>query len=390
MNINSKKVCIMGLGHVGLPTACILAISGYSVLGVDIDPKVVSYLKSGKLTNLEPNLEKFFKKATQIGNLNVSTQVESADIYIVATPTLLGKKNQPDISCVYESIELIKPYIKRNNLVIIESTCPIGTTETIAKILNSTYSGIYVAYCPERIMPGNIIHELLNNNRIIGGIDIESTNCAVDFYQSFVLGEIEITNSKTAEAVKLAENSYRDINIAYANELSMIAEDIDIDVNHIIRLANKHPRVQILNPGVGVGGHCIAIDPWFLVASAPKVAFLTSKAREVNTNKTNWVIKKIKQAIKKNNANTIACLGLTYKADTSDTRNSPALDIVHAIEKENYVLRVDPYVRNTSFIYEALKEADIIVILIAHKEFKDIPSKYFANKVVLNFTGEIF
>lgn len=382
-----KRICITGLGRVGLPIACLLATTGYAVLGVDIDDEVVRRIQSANLINSEKDLQSLLMNAIHNGSLKVSKKVSPAEVHIIAVPTLLGPGNQPDISYVYKAIDAIKHHLRSHDLILIESTCPVGTTEIIAKKLRSICSNVYVAYCPERILPGNSLYEVVHNDRIIGGVDDASTFQAVNFYQSFVSGEIITANVRTTEAVKLAENAYRDVNIAYANELSMIADCINVDVNELIRLANKHPRVNILNPGPGVGGHCIAVDPWFFVPSAPDLTVLIRKAREVNLQKTQWVIQKVRNSIRENNARVIACLGLTYKPNLSDTSASPALVVALALEKEIEVLRVDPYLSNTEPLHEALARADIVVCLVAHREFQEIPLHFFSRKILLDFAG---
>ena len=375
------------MGCIGLPTACILATSGYDVLGVDIDDKVIAQVLSVDLSDSEPNLKALLLEAIHCGHLKVSNKIAPADIHIVAVPTLVGLDNQPDISYVNAAIDNIKPYLRPKDLVIIESTCPIGTTEEIAHKLRDKYSDIRFAYCPERVLPGNILYELIHNDRVVGGVDDESTLHAINFYKTFVKGNVFATNSRMAEAVKLAENSYRDINIAYANELSMIASHVGLNVNELIGLANGHPRVNILNPGPGVGGYCIAVDPWFLISSAPDLAIITSTARKINTQKTDWVIKKVKEVIRKNNVSVVACLGLTYKSNTADIRQSPAVNVVNALEMEVKVLRVDPYVLDTTELYNALARAEIIVGLVAHSAFMNIPPNYLVNKIILDFAG---
>lgn len=382
-----KKVCVIGLGNIGLPTACVLATFGYIVLGVDTDHRVIDRLHSKQAHSLEPELQDLLIATIEQGTFKTSTQPASADIYIIIVPTFINPIREPDLSCVYQAIQAIKLYLRPQDLVLIESTCPIGTTEEIARELRASCPAALVAYCPERVLPGHILHEFIHNDRVVGGVDDLSTSSAVDFYRSFVKGEVWATDARTAEAVKLAENSYRDINIAYANELSMISDQLKLDVNLVIQLANRHPRVQILKPGPGVGGYCIALNPWFLAASVPALAQLTVKAREVNRQKTEWVIQKIKAAIQEKKAHTIACLGLTYKANVSDTRESPALAIVQALEKEIKVLRVDPHVPNTVPLHIALSEAQIIVGLVAHTEFVPIPSICLDGKTVLDFAG---
>jgi UDP-N-acetyl-D-mannosaminuronic acid dehydrogenase len=382
-----KQVCVIGLGHIGLPTACILADSGFSVLGIDVDEKVIARVQAGLAFDQEPGLQNLLTKVLLDNRLVTSTKVSPADIYIIAVPTPLGPSKKADLSHVYSVVDALKTHLKANNLVLIESTCPIGTTELIAEKLRNSCPGISIAYCPERVLPGNILYEFLHNDRIVGGVDDTSTMKAVSFYKSFVRGEVMGTNARTAEGVKLAENTYRDINIAYANELSMIADRLNLDVNELIRLANKHPRVNILNPGIGVGGHCIAIDPWFLISSAPDITVLATKSREINTRKTGWVVEKIKATIIKNNVKKIACLGLTYKPNVSDIRESPALAIVEALEKEFEILRIDPHVPNTILLQEALELAEMFVGLVAHDVFLNIPLITFKSKIVLDFAG---
>ena len=384
-----KKVCVVGLGRIGLPLACLLATSGYDVLGVDIDDAVLDRIKCGHLRDPELGLQDSLLKAIRSSRFEVSNNIEMADIYVIAVPTFLGPNNQPDISAVSTALESLKHHLRPNNLVIIESTCPIGTTLTATKNLRSVCPDVHVAYCPERVLPGNLLHELLHNNRVVGGVDEASTQKAATFYRSFIQGDVSTTNAQTAEAVKLAENAYRDVNIAFANELSMIADRLNLDVHEWIRLANLHPRVKILNPGPGVGGHCIAIDPWYLVGAAPDLARLTRTAREVNNQKTEWVIQKIREEIRKNNARVVACLGLTYKPNVSDLRESPALAIVERLEKEIKVVRVDPYIPCTIQAQEAIKQADIVVKLVAHSPFANIPSEYLAGKIVLDFAQAI-
>jgi len=382
-----KQVCVTGLGSIGLPTACVLATSGFSVLGVDIDDKVVARTQSASIAYPESGLEDLLKRAVQNNFLKASTRPGPADIHLIVVPTLLSTNKEPDISRLIAAIEAIKPYLRTNDIVLIESTCPIGTTEAIAEDLKQSCPGIHVAYCPERVLPGNILHELIHNDRIVGGVDEISTRLAAAFYQSFVQGNVHPTDARTAEAVKLAENGYRDINIAYANELSMIADRMNLNINDLIRLANRHPRVEILQPGAGVGGYCIAVNPWFLISSAPDLTALTLKAREVNVQKTAWVIQKIKTVIQEKGAQVVACLGIAYKPNVSDIRESPALTIVEALEKEVTVLRVDPHVSNTEPLQEALNRAEIVIGLVAHSAFTDIPPSFFDGKIVLDFAG---
>ena len=382
-----KKVCVTGLGNIGLPTACALLAFGYDVLGVDIDRQVIDRLQSKPTNLLDPSLQNLLSEAVEKGTFKASLRPDSADIHIIVVPTFLNSQRQPDLSCVYNALNAIKSCLRPQDLVLIESTCPIGATEEIARELRMSHPETLVAYCPERVLPGNILHELIHNDRVVGGVDDLSTAHALSFYRSFVKGEVLATDARTAEAVKLAENSYRDINIAYANELSMIADQIKLDIDEVIQLANRHPRVQILKPGPGVGGYCIPLNPWFLSASAPELAQLTAKAREVNMRKTEWVIQKVKAAILEKQADTVACLGLTYKANVPDIRESPALAIVQALEKEIRVLRVDPYVSDTEPLQSALSAAQIVIGLVPHTEFVTIPSASLNGKTVLDFAG---
>lgn len=384
---DKKSVCVSGLGFIGLPTACVLATSGYSVLGVDINPEVVNHIQSLKFTLSEPNLQLLLENAMTSGNLKISTKVEAADIHIIAVPTPLTSDHKPNLSYLNTAIDALIPHLRTRDLVLIESTLSIGTTESIAQKLHKYNPEIYMAYCPERILPGNIIHELTHNDRVIGGINEDSALKAVNFYKSFVHGDIITTNARTAEAVKLAENTYRDINIAYANELSMIADHLNVNITELIHIANKHPRVHIHNPGPGVGGHCIPLSPWFLASSTPPLTQLITKAREINNNKTKWVIEKIRKTIRENNVRVVACLGLTYKPNVPDFRESSALMIVHALEKETRVLRVDPYLPNSMPLQEAIAKADLLIGLVAHREFQDIASHKITEKIVLDFAG---
>lgn len=382
-----KKVCVLGLGHIGLPIATLLANCDYEVLGIDINQSVINQIQSSNYCYPEPGLQDLIQTALDKGFLKVSSQPSQADIFIIAVPTPLMENMNADISYVNSAVNAISPYIQKNNLVLIESTCPIGTTDSIASNLHKVCPDIYIAYCPERVLPGNILYELIHNDRVVGGIDETSTSLAVAFYKSFIKGDILPTTARMAEAVKLSENAYRDINIAFANELSLIANSINLDIDELIRLANRHPRVDILTPGPGVGGHCIAIDPWFLASAAPNFAGLIQKAREVNTKKTDWVIQRIKESASKTGTKVIACLGLTYKPNVSDIRESPALKIVESLEKEFIVLRVDPYVSKTENLDDAISRADMIVGLVKHQAFQKIPKNNLDGKHVLDFAG---
>ena len=394
-----KKVVIMGLGYIGLPTAALIASKGINVHGVDINEKVVNTINQGKIHIIEPDLDELVHKVVKNGYLKASTSPEYADVFLIAVPTPFKECYTPDISYVESAIKMILPYLKKGNLIIIESTCPIGTTDKMYDLITSKRpelkDKIYMAYCPERVLPGKILYELEHNDRVIGGINSESTDKAIEFYSLFVKGELHGTNSKTAEMCKLVENAYRDVNIAFANELSLICEKAGINVWELIRLANKHPRVNILQPGVGVGGHCIAVDPWFLITQYPQESKLMKTAREVNLYKTQWVIDKIKEKIqdfeeKYGKKPKIACLGLAYKPDIDDLRESPALYIVRQLLKEGFeVLPVEPHISDFKEfkIYEteqALEISDIVVLLVKHKKFKHLNLE---KKYVLDFCG---
>jgi UDP-N-acetyl-D-mannosaminuronic acid dehydrogenase len=397
--MDKPKVVMMGLGYIGLPTAALIASRKINVLGIDIEESVVNTINQGKIHIVEPDLDALVKNVVETGFLKASTTPEEGDVFMIAVPTPFKGDHEPDISYVESATKMIIPYLKRGDLYIIESTSPVKTTEKMADLIYSSRpdlkGGINIAYCPERVLPGQIIYELENNDRVIGGIDEVSAEKAADFYFHFVKGELHKTNSRTAEMCKLVENSYRDVNIAFANELSIICDKIDIDVNELITYANKHPRVNILNPGPGVGGHCIAIDPWFIVADFKSDAKIIKAARDINLYKAEWVIEKIKKKTAKFNKNEliIACLGISYKPDIDDLRESPSLEITEELIKEGYnVLVVEPNIEkhdkfNLFHYEEAVKKADVIVILVPHRQFKKI--KFDRDKVILDFCGVI-
>jgi UDP-N-acetyl-D-mannosaminuronic acid dehydrogenase len=397
----------MGLGYIGLPTASLLGTKGYQVHGVDVSESVINTINQGKIHIVEPDLDIMVKAAVQSGYLKASLEPCEADIFIIAVPTpfknsvdpnhISGK--QPDLTYIEEATQKISPFIKPGNLIILESTSPVGTTdEVVAKILNDNGhnidGGIFIAHCPERVLPGRILIELVENDRVVGGINDQSTEMAVSFYKEFVRGDVLATTAKTAEMIKLTENSSRDVQIAFANELSMICDEEGINTWEVIQIANRHPRVNILNPGPGVGGHCIAVDPWFIVDRSPVHSRLIKTAREVNDSKPAWVIDKVRQCANKLKQPKIACLGLAFKANIDDLRESPSAQIVRQLIREDIgeLFICEPNITSSdefqlSSIDNAIKSADIILILVDHKEFKNIASINLKMKIVIDTRG---
>ncbi len=388
MNQN-KKICVIGLGYIGLPTAALLANRGYSVHGVDVVQSTVDIINQGKIHIVEPELDAFVHSAVNSEKLKASLVPDIADIFIIAVPTPFHEGYVPNVDYVVSATKSIAPYVKNGDIVILESTSPVGTTELVEETLKKEdidTSKLYIAHCPERVLPGHIMRELVENDRIVGGLTPEATAKTVEFYETFVSGAVLSTDARTAEMAKLTENSFRDTNIAFANELSMLCDKFDINVWELISLANRHPRVNILQPGAGVGGHCIAVDPWFIVHAGGETAKMIRTAREINTYKTEWAIEKIKNAaLKFENENgrkaKVACMGLSFKPDIDDLRESPALYIAKKLKADGLnILAVEP---NIEFHKEfdivnfevAIKNADIITFLVAHKEFKKLDIK---------------
>lgn len=391
---------MMGLGYIGLPTAALIASKGLNVTGVDISPRVVNTINEGKIHIVEPELGGLVHYVVKQGYLKAALKPIAADVYLIAVPTPFRENHVPDLSYVENAIRSIIPTLQKGALIILESTSPVGTTQKIQEIIFEERSDLkdelFFAYCPERVLPGNVIYELEKNDRAIGGIDEASTEKAVSFYKHFVKGELHKTNSQTAEMCKLVENSSRDVQIAFANELSMICDKANINVWELIRLANKHPRVNILQPGTGVGGHCIAVDPWFIVSEFPEEAKIIRSAREINNYKTEWVIEKIKNAalqfkIENERDAIIACMGLAFKPNIDDLRESPALHVAQQLETDGFnVLFVEPNLKSHSqFVLTSISEAktqcDIMVFLVAHNEFKNLENE--AQIQVLDFCG---
>ncbi|MFC5461622.1 UDP-N-acetyl-D-mannosamine dehydrogenase [Massilia niabensis] len=403
--MNKKTICVIGLGYIGLPTAALLASNGYSVVGVDLNAYAVDTINQGRIHIVEPDLDAFVRSAVTAGRLKAFTTPQAADIYMVCVPTPFHEGEgipQPNIDYVLAATRSIAGFIKPGDLVILESTSPVGTTAAMAEVLQEAgvdVGQVNMAYCPERVLPGKIMTELVENDRVVGGLTPEATKVVGEFYRTFVHGAVLETEAKTAEMCKLTENSFRDVNIAFANELSMICAKEGIDVWDLIQLANRHPRVSILQPGAGVGGHCIAVDPWFIVARDPENAKLIRTAREVNNHKTAWAIDQIKIAAADSTARTgrkakIACLGLAFKPDIDDLRESPAVHIAQSLQGQGYeIIAVEPNIEeHTSFklveLSDALRTADVVVVLVKHRQFLDLQVKRkLAELTVLDFCG---
>lgn len=399
---NKTKVVVMGLGYIGLPTASMLATKGYQVLGVDISERVVATINSGKIHIVEPDLDILVRAAVASGNLVASLEPQPADVYILAVPTPFVETPEnpkaPDTSYIAAATRAIAPCLRPGNLIVLESTSPVGTTEAIGDMVVSmrpdlAQDEIHIVHCPERVLPGNILKELVNNDRIIGGLRSGDAEKARDLYRSFCSGDILLTDSRIAEMSKLVENSFRDVNIAFANELSLICDKLGMDVWELIRMANKHPRVNILQPGPGVGGHCIAVDPWFVVASAPAEAKLIRAAREVNDGKPHWVVAKVRQAAASLKDPLIGCLGLAFKPNIDDLRESPAVEIAKELARGGFRLVVcEPHIEShPEFLLkrldEVLTEADILVVLVDHDHFRTIDPATLGGKQLVDTRG---
>lgn len=400
------KACFIGLGYIGLPTAIIAAKHGIDVIGVDINADIVEKTNNALLHIIEPGLGELLKEVIADGSLHAQTTPESSDVFLVVVPTPFKDDHQPDISYVEAATRSIIPFLKPGDLFIIESTSPVGTTEKMAELIFSERPDlkdrIYIAYCPERVLPGNVIYELIHNDRVIGGINEESALKAKEFYSKFVKGELHSTNARTAEMCKLTENSSRDVQIAFANELSIICDKANINVWELISLANKHPRVNILWPGAGVGGHCIAVDPYFITAEFPKESKLIAQARNINNNKANWCAERIENAILRfrldnpGKSPKVALMGVAFKPDIDDLRESPSRAIIDSVignNPEAEFMIVEPYVDsikgyNLTDVEEAWNTADIVAFLTAHTPFKKLDKNKDSDKrIVLDFAG---
>lgn len=415
-----QTISVIGLGYIGLPTAAVFASRKKRVIGVDVNQKAVDTINRGEIHIVEPELDMVVHAAVTEGYLRATTTPEPADAFLIAVPTPFKGDHEPDLSYIESASKAIAPVLKKGDLVILESTSPVGATEQMAAWLaearpdlsfpqnHGEDSDIRIAHCPERVLPGQVLRELVQNDRVIGGMTAKCSAAAVNLYKIFVQGECVITNARTAEMCKLTENSFRDVNIAFANELSIICDKLDINVWELIRLANRHPRVNILQPGPGVGGHCIAVDPWFIVSKTPEEARLIRTAREVNDSKTEWVLNKVKQAVaeylmentdKTARDVTIACFGLAFKPDIDDLRESPALAITQKIAATHPgpVLAVEPNIEempskpagklNLASAEAAQAEADVIVLLVDHREFKNISASAISDNQVVDTRG---
>lgn len=412
-----ETISVIGLGYIGLPTAAIFAARKKKVIGVDINQQAVDIINRGEIHIVEPDLDMVVHAAVTEGFLRATTTPEPADAFLIAVPTPFKEGHEPDLSYIESACRAIAPVLRNNNLVILESTSPVGATEQMAHWLAEARpdlsfpqtagesSDIRIAHCPERVLPGHVLRELVQNDRVIGGMTAKCSQTAVDLYKTFVQGDCIVTNARTAEMCKLTENSFRDVNIAFANELSMLCDKFDINVWELIRLANRHPRVNILQPGPGVGGHCIAVDPWFIVAGAPDDANLIRTAREVNDSKPNWVLRKINEAISNVQSQlfdaevNVALFGLSFKADIDDLRESPSLEIAVQLTTNPVakLMVVEPYIdilpkplSGKSQLVEldyALGSAHVLVMLVDHSAFKAIDASTLKGRVVIDCRG---
>jgi UDP-N-acetyl-D-mannosaminuronic acid dehydrogenase len=414
MDYSIRSVCVVGLGYIGLPTAATLASRGLDVVGVDVNPLVVGAINTGQSHFSEPDLDMLLRAAITLGKLRATAEPEPADAFIIAVPTPFNDDRSANLDYVDAAAAAIAPVLAVGNVVILESTSPVGTTERLASRLAELRADlsfppdrfsepldVHVAHCPERVLPGRIVRELIENDRVIGGMTEACAEHAEAVYRVFLQGKVFRTDAATAELVKLAENAFRDVNIAFANELSLICDELGLNVWRVIELANRHPRVRVLRPGAGVGGHCVAVDPWFLIASAPKLAKLIRAAREVNDGKPHHVVTQIHERAERFKRPVVACLGLTYKPDVDDTRESPAMEIVAELAQpgSERILVADPNLRglpselapysNVEFCDTrvAVQQADIVAVLVAHSPFRKIPREELMRRIVIDVAG---
>ncbi|MGF1760317.1 UDP-N-acetyl-D-mannosamine dehydrogenase [Photobacterium sagamiensis] len=408
-----NKVSVIGLGYIGLPTAAVIASRGIKVTGVDVNQHAVNTINAGDIHIVEPDLDIAVRSAVTVGMLRATTTPEPAEVFMIAVPTpFIGDNHEPDLSYIKAAAKAIAPILEKGNLIILESTSPVGTTEKLAGWLKEARqdlsfpqdkgddADINVAHCPERVLPGFVMQELISNDRVIGGLSPHCADKAASLYKTFVRGECIITNARTAEMAKLTENAFRDVNIAFANELSVICDKLKINVWELVKLANRHPRVNILNPGPGVGGHCIAVDPWFIIDRCPDEAKIIRQARLINDAKPSYVIEQITKAADEFKRPVIACLGLAFKADIDDLRESPALQIVEELANKDIgqIIAVEPNVQaipkklveagvEQTSLETALEKANVVVVLVDHKEFKAADKIQFTTKIVIDTRG---
>tara|TARA_B100000767_G_scaffold271672_1_gene297785 strand:- start:867 stop:2102 length:1236 start_codon:yes stop_codon:yes gene_type:complete len=400
MDYRKKSVSVIGLGYIGLPSAALLASEGYMVKGMDINKHAVEIINKGEIHIMEPDLDAYVRSAVANGKLKAYSEVQAADIYIICVPTPFCADSyppKPNVDFVREAAKSISHHLKDGDIVILESTSPVGTTEMVKDLLEKNgvdTSSIFIAYCPERVLPGKIMVELVGNARVIGGVNSQSTKIVSNFYRTFVNGEILETEARTAEMCKLTENSFRDVNIAFANELSVLCDNNGVDVWELIQLANHHPRVNILQPGTGVGGHCVAVDPWFIVSQDPENSRIIKTAREINTSKPGWVVNQIKAAADSIGTKRVACLGLAFKPNIDDLRESPAIEVVESLIDQGYkVSCVEPNISDHKKyslinVNKAITEFDVIALLVKHKEFTShIILSELDSKGALDFCG---
>ncbi len=408
------QLAILGMGYIGLPTAVAIATRGIDVIGVDINPATVAALRRGEVPFVEPDLAVGVSGAVAMGRLTATTETPEADAFIIAVPTPFNEDRTADLSYVKAAAEQIAPMLRSGNIVVLESTSPPGTTQKVCDWIGAlrpdlkmprdgeTGADIFVAHCPERVLPGRIMIEIITNDRVVGGLTPRCAEKAASIYRLFAQGEILLTDAASAEMAKLVENAYRDVNLAFANEISLISESLHIDVWEVIRLANRHPRVNILNPGPGVGGHCIPVDPWFIVSAAPQLSRLIRTAREVNDHRPHHVAAQVVEKAKRFRTPTVACLGLTFKANVDDVRESPAIEVVGLIAKalpEVDIFVSDPYVSvmpkllqeygnlHLEGAYQAVERADIVVLLVEHEPFKAMRHTRLGGKVIYDTRG---
>lgn len=407
-----KKICVVGLGYIGLPTAAVFARNGAKVVGADVNPITVDTINTGKAHIIEADLDSLLHEVISDGRMIASLTPEEADAFILAVPTPFKGDHTPDLAYVEAATRSVAPFFKEGDLLVLESTVPPGATEKMVSWLEEERPDLkeaggagtsyYAAHCPERVLPGRVLIELVDNDRIIGGITSACSQKAQSLYKMFVQGECVITSARTAELAKLTENSFRDVNIAFANELSLICDTLDVNVWEVINLANRHPRVNILQPGPGVGGHCIAVDPWFIVDAAPDQSRIIRLARTINDEKTDWVIKKVREAAKATGKDrpVIACLGLAFKPDIDDLRESPALKITENLAKDKVgeVISVEPNISmqivslaqlgvSLESTDQAISRADVVVLLVDHTPFNAITLKELSGKTVIDTRG---